>query len=181
MTGSNLYPGPLGLCGHCNKKTIIRLGSLAAKSTEPWTASVELIDAIYEIIRKVSSDGGGYVKTAEGKKYKPGRVVVCQRTEACRKHANKGLVTNRLIWISVDGAVGELTNMLLGPFCGICWPAYRRKFESEDGQGRTDFPLYYVITSFENIQLLFVKQEPEKLKKDVPTTNVDDLGTEGLF
>jgi hypothetical protein len=185
MAGSNLYPGPLGFCAHCDKKTLIRLGSLVDKpSLKKWVASEELIFAIYEHIRKIAKDGGGYVKTAEGKKYKSGKVVVCQRTKKCRKHAHEGLITKKLVWVAVQGKVGEMDESLSGPFCGICWPIYKTEFEHEDGAG-FNFPLYYVITSFENIQLIFTNQPtPETLPSYEDPETHGGSGTdevEGLF
>lgn len=173
MAGPNLYPGPLGTCKHCGQKTLVRLGSMIGPvGVKKWEASEDLVRTIYEQIREISKDGGGYVKTPEGGKYVTGKIVVCQRTKYCRRRSSKGRTTAKLIWVSVDAGIGEMSDELAGPFCGVCWPDYKKQFEYEDGKGY-DFPIYYVISKFENLQLVFEAPEAE-IEQDEP----DDLEVE---
>lgn len=175
--GPNLFTGPPGLCPDCGQATLVRLGSFVQKPSQlPWKAHQDLVSSIYSQLKEQAVPGGGYTRTKiDGKtkkQYKIGKIVRCTRTKNCKKKD----FAAKYIWVAVDGKVGEMPQQLAGPFCGVCWPLFKDEFSHGDGMD-FDFPVYYVITSFEALQPIFDAEDPST---EQPTdTGLDE--TEGLF
>ncbi len=177
----NLFTGPAGLCPDCGMATLIRLGSFVTKpKITKWKASNDLIEAIYESIKSRAVSGGGYIRV-EGddgkmkKQYKIGKIVVCTRTKYCKKKDSAA----KNIWVGINGVVGELPAQLAGPFCGVCWPLHKDEFSHSDGMD-FNFPIYYVVTSFEALQPIFDAEDQSVVDEEQQTDNSSHV-TEGLF
>jgi len=177
-TGPNLFTGPAGSCPDCGQETLVRLGSFVSRpKTKTWVASHELIHVIYQQIKDAAVNGGGYVKVKDKnktkKQYQIGKIVRCARTKKCKAKD----AAAKYIWVALGGNIGEMPQRLAGPFCGVCWPEYKHEFAHTDGM---DFalPVYYVITSFEELQPIF---ESEDVVPETTEVSVDDLEVDGLF
>jgi hypothetical protein len=176
--GPNLFTGPAGSCPDCGEATLVRLGSFVSKPSQAaWVAQADLVSSIYSQIKALAKPGGGYIRIkVEGKtqkKYKIGKIVRCARTKNCKKKDSAA----KYIWVAVNGKVGELPQQLAGPFCGVCWPLFKDEFSHGDGMD-FDFPVYYVITSFEALQPIFATED-QVLETTTTDTGLDE--TEGLF
>jgi hypothetical protein len=173
--GQTLYTGPKGLCGDCGKPTVIRLGSMVGHVRDrSWTADPELVRVIYnDLYRSTMRLSGG----KNGPEY-IAKCLACVREPLFKKKARVA----KLIWVAVDGGVGEdPSGMLMGPFCNQCFKVRRRKFESQAGTV-DDLPIYYVAISHNVLDL--VASTPDIGKTPEPEPSVQgaaDNGVGGLF
>ena len=177
-TGPNLFTGPAGSCPDCGEATLVRLGSFVSKvAAKAWVADGDLVRSIYTQIKNNAASGGGYVKVRQDgeiqKKYVIGKIVRCTRTKQCKK---KDLAA-KYIWVAVNGEVGKMPQQLAGPFCGVCFPSFKDEFAHGDGMD-FDFPVYYVLTTFEALQPIF-DAEDFVAEPTEPDNSLDE--TEGLF
>jgi hypothetical protein len=173
-----LYTGPKGRCGDCGKPTFIRLGSMVGKVREDnWDIHPELLHVMYADVRKST------MRLSRGKLI--ARCLACLEDPRTRENA-VGKNISKLIWVAMEGAVGDdPSGMLVGPFCNVCFRSRRRKFESQAGLP-VDLPVYYMTISDKSLALVVDTPEPVEIPPSDPSHHGEDDGSgtsevEGMF
>ena len=182
MSNPSFFTGRFGSCACCKKLTAIQEASTGPRMFGEWTASADLVRAIYGAIQGSAASGGEYARVpgTDEQKYRVGSVVTCRRTKYCERHAKKGLFSKRLIWVAIGGALGEMPESLNGPFCTLCWPCYKDSFSHDHAQN-TDLTIYIVRTPMDAVEKILegAPKATSAPKKAETNTGLDE--TEGLF
>jgi len=149
MRRTSFFSGPAGTCSCCDKPVFVRLGSMLKATTETsWVASPTLLGELYRsAVGCVISKGEKYVKEYWFEKRKDGnyhRTPTFALAEGpLWRCPSCMLKASTLLWVDLDGTIGELTEQIDGPFCGRCFKRFKQKFESSEGVG-ADLPVYYL-------------------------------------